>query len=84
MEMRDWKLSVKSPAWRVGTRGWDITEQRFNFVMKNLIIVSLANSWVGGDLDQHMLEVIREEFSLDIQFILASDNLDILFISSVI
>ena len=69
MEMRDWKLSVKSPAWRVGTGGWDITEQRFNFVMKNLIIVSPANSWVGADLDQHMLEVIREEFSLNIQFI---------------
>ena len=52
--------------------------------MKNLIIVSLANSWVGGDLDQHMLEVIREEFSLDIQFILAPNNLDILLTSIVI
>lgn len=74
MEMRDWTLSVKSPSWRVGTSWWNITEQRLNFIMKNLIIVSLANSWVGGDLDQHMLEVIREEFSLDIQFILAPDK----------
>ena len=49
-------------------------EQKIIFMMKRLRIVSLANSWVGGDLDQHMLEVIREEFSLDIQFILAPDK----------
>ena len=32
-----------------------------NFMMKNLRIVSLAISWLGGDQDHNMLEVLREE-----------------------